>query len=135
MLKYGFYKSIIHQNSNNFTIQNTVCILYGTEVSAHTAGVFFLRFGLCAVASCFLRIHAEFEHFFPVKTFFSLRSSYIILRHRELLGNISSMSSNLAAIIPLLHQLHLADEDVLQVLHSRGKQHLNKQQSHRRLRK
>ena len=30
---------------------------------------------------------------------------------------------------------HLADEDVLQVLHSRGKQHLNKQRSHRRLRK
>ena len=54
-------------NADDFSVQNTVHVLYCTEVAAHAAGIFLFRFCLGSVTSGFFRINGQAEHFLPVQ--------------------------------------------------------------------
>ena len=93
-------------DADNFPFQNPVHIFYSTEVSAHTAGIFFFRFGLCPVASGFFRVHTEPEHFFPVQPFSSRAHGIIPVRSpMDSFGNVRSMGRYFRSDNPFFYVL------------------------------
>ena len=94
----------------DLTFQDTVHILYSTEVAAHAAGVFFFRFCLGTVASGFFRIDGQTEHFLPVQILpGSAHLTVPVGCAFDPFGNVGGMSSDLGSNDPFFYIIYVRE--------------------------